>query len=108
MIFHARSIAAAVLAASMALPAGGAFAQTAYNGQAPGYGQPGYDNGPQSGGYPMARPKPRGGCLKYGAAGAVGGHFAHHHAVLGALGGCAVGAYVKHRSKRNIREGGQP
>ena len=32
-----------------------------------------------------------GGCLKYGAVGAVGGHVAHHHAVLGAIAGCGVG-----------------
>ncbi len=29
---------------------------------------------------PAAEAKP-GGCLKYGAAGAVAGHYAHHHAV---------------------------
>ena len=32
-----------------------------------------------------------GGCLKYGAVGAVGGHVAHRHAVLGAIAGCGVG-----------------
>ena len=108
MILRARSVAAALLAASMALPAGSAFAQPAYNSQAPAYGQPGYDNNAPPPGATMERPKPKGGCLKYGAAGAVGGHFAHHHGVLGAMGGCAVGAYVKHRSKRSIRETGQP
>lgn len=44
-----------------------------------------------------------GGCLKYGAAGAVGGHFVHHHAVLGAMGGCAVGMYRRHEYKKHLR-----
>ena len=48
-------------------------------------------------------PKPGGGCLKYGAAGAVGGHLAGH-GVLGALAGCATGAYVRHRDKARIAD----
>jgi hypothetical protein len=32
-----------------------------------------------------------GGCLKYGAAGAVAGHYAGHHAVKGAVLGCITG-----------------
>jgi hypothetical protein len=44
-----------------------------------------------------------GGCLKYGAAGAVGGHFAHHHAVVGAMGGCALGMYRRHEYKKHER-----
>jgi hypothetical protein len=102
MTSHTRPFTAILLAVALALPAGGAFAQTAGYAQpgSPGYAQQqqGYDS--QSG-TPIQQ-KPKGGCLKYGAAGAVGGHFAHHHAILGALGGCAVGAYVKHRSKRAI------
>ena len=43
-----------------------------------------------------------GGCLKYGAAGAVGGHVAHH-GVLGAAGGCATGMYVRHRHRKAMR-----
>ncbi len=43
-----------------------------------------------------------GGCLKYGAAGAVGGHVAHH-GVLGAMGGCATGMYVRHRHRKAMR-----
>ena len=43
-----------------------------------------------------------GGCLKYGAAGAVGGHLAHH-GVLGAAGGCATGMYVRHRYRKQQR-----
>lgn len=44
-----------------------------------------------------------GGCLKYGAAGAVGGHVANHHGVLGAMGGCATGMYVRHRYRKEAR-----
>ncbi len=40
-----------------------------------------------------------GGCLKYGAAGAVGGHLAHH-GILGAAGGCAAGMYVRHKFRK--------
>lgn len=49
-----------------------------------------------------ANAKP-GGCLKYGAAGAVAGHVAHHHAVLGATGGCAVGMYRRHKYNKQQR-----
>jgi hypothetical protein len=45
-----------------------------------------------------------GGCLKYGAAGAVAGHLAHHHAVLGAVGGCGVGMYKRHEYKKHEKE----
>ncbi len=44
-----------------------------------------------------------GGCLKYGAVGGVGGHFAHHHAILGAAGGCAVGMYRRHKYNKAQR-----
>ena len=47
-------------------------------------------------------PKPGGGCLRYGAVGAAGGHLAGH-GVLGAMAGCATGMYVKHRDKARIR-----
>ena len=43
-----------------------------------------------------------GGCLKYGAVGAVGGHLAHH-GVLGAAGGCAVGMYKRHEYRKQQR-----
>ena len=46
--------------------------------------------------------KPGGGCLRYGAVGAAGGHLAGH-SVVGALAGCAVGSYVRHREKAAIR-----
>lgn len=48
-------------------------------------------------------PKPGGGCLRYGAVGAAGGHLAGH-GVLGAIAGCATGAYVRHREKAQITE----
>ncbi|GAA4474547.1 hypothetical protein GCM10023157_01860 [Gluconacetobacter asukensis] len=50
-----------------------------------------------------ARAEP-GGCLKYGAVGAVGGHVANHHAVLGAVGGCAAGMYTRHEYRKGLRE----
>lgn len=43
-----------------------------------------------------------GGCLKYGAVGAVGGHVAHH-GVLGAAGGCVTGMYVRHEYRKEAR-----
>ena len=48
-------------------------------------------------------PKPGGGCLRYGAVGAAGGHLAGH-GVLGAVAGCATGMYVRHRDKARIQE----
>ncbi|NHN88187.1 hypothetical protein [Acetobacter conturbans] len=54
------------------------------------------------GSVPMAHAEP-GGCLKYGTAGAVGGHVANHHAVLGAFGGCVTGMYVRHRYRKEAR-----
>ncbi len=44
-----------------------------------------------------------GGCLKYGAVGAVGGHVVHH-GVLGAVGGCATGMYVRHKYRKEARQ----
>ena len=43
-----------------------------------------------------------GGCLKYGAVGAVGGHVAHH-GVLGAAGGCVTGMVVRHHYRKEQR-----
>ena len=47
-------------------------------------------------------PKPGGGCLRYGAVGAAGGHLAGH-GVLGALAGCVTGTMVKRRDEARIR-----
>jgi hypothetical protein len=47
-----------------------------------------------------ARP---GGCLKYGAAGAVAGHYAGHHGVMGAVAGCALGMHKRREYKREMR-----
>lgn len=41
------------------------------------------------------------GCLKGAAVGGVAGHYAHHHAVIGAVGGCLVG---RHMAKRHAQE----
>lgn len=45
-----------------------------------------------------------GGCVKYGAVGAVGGHVAGHHAVLGAAAGCAAGMYKRHEYRKHLKE----
>ena len=46
-----------------------------------------------------------GGCAKYGAGGAVAGHFVGSgHAVAGAAAGCAVGAYKRHEARKDERE----
>jgi hypothetical protein len=42
-----------------------------------------------------------GGCLKYGAGGAVAGHFVGKgHAGSGAAVGCGVGAYKRHEARK--------
>lgn len=51
---------------------------------------------------PVVQAKP-GGCLKYGAAGALAGH-AVHHGVRGFLAGCAAGAYRRHLYNKQQRE----
>ncbi len=55
---------------------------------------------------PTAAQAEPGGCLKYGAVGAVGGHLAHH-GVLGAAGGCAAGMYKRHVYRRSQRAAAQ-
>jgi hypothetical protein len=46
-----------------------------------------------------------GGCLKYGAGGAVAGHFVGRgHAVAGAAAGCAAGMYQRHEARKDMRE----
>lgn len=52
---------------------------------------------------PSAQAEP-GGCLKYGAAGAVGGHLVHHHAVIGGVGGCAAGMWRRHEYRKHLNE----
>jgi hypothetical protein len=51
---------------------------------------------------PLAQAKP-GGCLKYGAAGAVAGHMAGH-GIRGAMAGCAAGMYRRHLYNKQMRE----
>ena len=43
-----------------------------------------------------------GGCLKYGAAGALAGH-AVHHGVKGFMAGCAAGMIRRHYYKKQIK-----
>ncbi len=39
------------------------------------------------------------GCIRGAVAGGVAGHYMHHHAVVGAVGGCFAGrAYYKHKA----------
>ena len=51
---------------------------------------------------PLAQAKP-GGCLKYGAAGAVAGHMVHH-GVRGFMAGCAAGMYRRHLYNKQMRQ----
>ena len=44
-----------------------------------------------------------GGCLKYGAAGAVGGHLAGH-GVMGALAGCGAGMWTRHEARKHAAD----
>ncbi len=44
------------------------------------------------------------GCLTGAAVGGVGGHFAGHHALLGAAAGCAVGHHMAVMHKRQARQ----
>jgi hypothetical protein len=54
-------------------------------------------------GVSAAEAKP-GGCLKYGAAGAVAGHVAGHHAVKGAVVGCLAGMWRRHEYNKEMHE----
>jgi hypothetical protein len=40
------------------------------------------------------------GCLKGAAVGGVAGHFAHHHGVLGAAAGCAIGHHRANKEQQ--------
>jgi hypothetical protein len=53
--------------------------------------------------FPVAAEAKPGGCLKYGAAGAVAGHYAGRHGVMGAIAGCALGAHKRREYKREMR-----
>lgn len=54
--------------------------------------------------FPLAASAKEGGCLKYGAGGAVVGHFAGHHTMSGAAVGCGVGAWKRHEANKAERE----
>jgi hypothetical protein len=47
------------------------------------------------------------GCLSGAAVGAVGGHLAGHHALLGAAGGCIVGHEMRKHERRKQAEAAQ-
>jgi hypothetical protein len=51
---------------------------------------------------PLAQPEPARalGCFTGAAAGAVAGHYLHHHAILGAVGGCIAGHHLKVMQRR--------
>ncbi|MBV8849608.1 MAG: hypothetical protein JOZ16_08495 [Methylobacteriaceae bacterium] len=51
---------------------------------------------------PLSAEAKPGGCLKYGAAGAVAGHYAGH-GVAGAVAGCALGIHKRREYKRQMR-----
>ena len=41
------------------------------------------------------------GCIRGAVAGGVAGHYMHHHAVMGAMGGCiAAHEYYKHKARQ--------
>ena len=52
---------------------------------------------------PLSAEAKPGGCLKYGTAGAVAGHYAGHHGVMGAVAGCALGIHKRREYKREMR-----
>ena len=52
---------------------------------------------------PLTADAKPGGCLKYGAAGAVAGHYAGHHGAMGAVAGCALGIHKRREYKREMR-----
>ncbi|RAI59638.1 hypothetical protein [Roseicella frigidaeris] len=51
----------------------------------------------------------QGGCLKYGAAGAVAGHMVGSgHGVAGAAAGCALGLHERHKAEKQDAAPQQP
>ncbi|MEN0072810.1 MAG: hypothetical protein AAGC69_00405 [Paracraurococcus sp.] len=47
----------------------------------------------------------KGGCLKYGAAGAVAGHMVGSgHGVAGAAAGCALGTHERHKAEKEAAQ----
>ncbi len=47
------------------------------------------------------------GCLSGAAVGGIGGHVAGHHAVLGAVAGCAVDHHMKVKQERKAQAAAQ-
>ncbi|AEI38304.1 MAG: hypothetical protein ABF461_04925 [Zymomonas mobilis subsp. pomaceae] len=52
---------------------------------------------------PMAIKAEPGGCLKYGAMGAVGGHYVGKHGVIGAAAGCIYGRKVRNDYRKQLK-----
>jgi hypothetical protein len=44
------------------------------------------------------------GCVKGAAAGAVGGHLLHHHGVIGAAAGCAIGHHHAKVKEQQLKD----
>jgi hypothetical protein len=46
------------------------------------------------------------GCLTGAVVGGAAGHYAHHHGLLGAIAGCAIGRHeaAKHQREQDLRE----
>ncbi|MEI9992893.1 MAG: hypothetical protein WDM86_23060 [Rhizomicrobium sp.] len=43
------------------------------------------------------------GCIKGAILGGIAGHYLHHHAVLGAMAGCAIGHHIAAQHDRDAR-----
>jgi hypothetical protein len=48
------------------------------------------------------------GCLKGAAVGAVAGHYYHHHAILGAIAGCAIGHHMAAKAQQKATAASKP
>ena len=48
----------------------------------------------------MGVPAEAKGCIKGAAVGGVGGHFAGHHGLIGAVGGCVVGRHMANKKEK--------
>lgn len=51
-----------------------------------------------------AGPARAAGCLKGAMVSGIAGHYAHHHAILGAIAGCAVGHHMAVKQRREEEE----
>jgi len=44
------------------------------------------------------------GCIKGAFVGGVAGHYAHHHGLLGAAAGCAIGHHYANKHQREMEQ----